>query len=82
MPVLKTQRWMMKMKNKFNHWLDTLSEGLSKRKGLLPMLGILMVALNLVLQFASGSGWLVESNFFLHLGVILGLLGMLLAWAL
>lgn len=82
MPVQKTQHWMMKMKNRFNRLLDALSEGLAKRKGLLPMLGILLIALNLVLQFIPGSGWLVESNLFLHLGVILGLFGILLAWAL
>lgn len=70
------------MKRKISGWLDVLSEGLARRKGLLPMLGILLVMLNLALQFFPGSGWVVESNLFLHLGVFLGLLGMLLAWAL
>ena len=70
------------MKQKISHWIDLLSEGLSKRKGLLPMLGILMVILNFVLQFVPGAGWVAGSNLFLHVGIVFGLLGMLLAWAL
>jgi len=29
-----------------------------------------------------GMGWLARSNLFLHLGVILGLVGVMVAWAL
>jgi hypothetical protein len=70
------------MAEKFNNILDRLSEFLAHRKGLLPMLGILMVAANAVLQFLPASGWLGESNLLLHLGIILSILGILLAWAL
>lgn len=70
------------MTTKLSHILDTLSEFLAHRKGLLPLLGILLVVVNAVLQFFPGAGWLVESNLFLHLGVILAILGFLLAWAL
>ena len=70
------------MKHKISRWMDLLSEGLSKRKGLLPMLGIALVMLNFVLQFVPGAGWVAGSNLFLHVGIVLGLLGMLLAWAL
>ncbi|MGW8251843.1 MAG: hypothetical protein ACWGO1_14470 [Anaerolineales bacterium] len=66
---------------KFNRLLDWLSQYLADRKGLLPILGILLVGLNFVLQFIS-SGWLADSNLLLHLGVILAILGVLLAWAL
>lgn len=66
---------------KFNQFLDLLSQYLADRKGLLPILGILLVGLNFALQFVT-SGWLVDSNLFLHLGVILAILGVLLAWAL
>ncbi|MBM3145954.1 MAG: hypothetical protein FJ010_13500 [Chloroflexi bacterium] len=66
----------------FNHFLDRLSEFLSKRKGLIPLLGILLVALNFVLRLVPGVGWLAESDLFLHLGVIVGILSFMIAWAL
>lgn len=70
------------MRQAFSRWLDKLSEGLARRKGLLPMTGVLLVIINLVLQFFPGKGWVVQSNLMLHIGVILGLLGFLIAWAL
>ena len=66
----------------FNQFLDTTSEFLAQRKGLLPALGILLVIINGVLQFIPGGGALVEGNILLHLGVILAILGIMLAWAL
>lgn len=66
----------------FNQFLDNLSEFLSKRKGLVPLLGILLVVLNFVLRLIPGLGWFAESDLLLHLGVILGILGFLIAWAL
>lgn len=70
------------MSQRFNILLDKMSEFLAHRKGLLPILGILLVALNAVLQFFPAAGWLADTNLFLHLGVILALIGILLAWAL
>lgn len=70
------------MGRKLNQILDFLSDFLAHRKGLLLMLGILFVLVNLILQFFPSAGWLVESNLFLHLGIILALAGILLAWAL
>ncbi len=66
----------------FNQFLDNLSEFLSKRKGLVPLLGILLVVLNFVLRLIPGLGWFSESDLLLHLGVILGILGFMIAWAL
>ena len=67
---------------KISALLDIVSEYLAKRKGLLPIIGILFVLINGILQFVPGTGLLVESNLFLHLGVVIALLGFLIAWAL
>jgi len=66
----------------FNQFLDAASEFLAHRKGLLPAVGILLVIINGVLQFIPGSGVFVETNILLHLGVIIAVLGIMLAWAL
>jgi hypothetical protein len=70
------------MFQRFSQFLDTLSEYLAKRKGLIPAIGILLVLANFVLRFFPGLGWLSESDLLLHLGVILGILGFMIAWAL
>jgi hypothetical protein len=70
------------MLSSLNRFLDFSAEFLARRKGLLPTVGILMVLINFVLQFFPTAGWLVEANLFLHLGVILAILGIMLAWAL
>ncbi len=63
--------------------IDRLSEFFAHRKGLLPLVGILLIAINLVLQFLlPPDAMLARSNLFLHLGVIIALFGILLAWAL
>ncbi len=64
----------------FNRFLDRLSEFFAHRKGLLVMVGAALVVLNFVLQFVPG--WVGQSNLFLHLGVLVALMGVLLAWAL
>lgn len=68
------------MRDQLNRLLDNLSEFLAHRKGLLPMLGLLLVVVSLFFQFSSS--WLGETDLLLHLGVILAILGFLLAWAL
>jgi hypothetical protein len=61
---------------------DFLSEYLARRKGLLPLMGIVLIFLNLILQFILPPGWLTSSNFFLHVGIIISIFGLMLAWAL
>ncbi len=70
------------MLQRFNRLLDVLSEFLAARKGLLPLLGMLLVALNLVVQFIPALHPLATHDWLLHLGVIVAILGFLLAWAL
>ena len=66
---------------KISDFLDHASEFLAARKGLLPLIGIGLVLLNLVFQVLP-AGWISSSNLFLHLGIILAILGLLLARAL
>jgi hypothetical protein len=66
-----------------NNLLDRASDSLARRPGLLPLLGIGLILFNFLLQIFPGSGiWLVDSNLFLHLGLVLGILGLLLVRAL
>jgi hypothetical protein len=62
--------------------LDLLSEYLAHRKGLLPLIGIILITLNLILQFVFEPFWLTTSNLFLHIGLIIAIIGLMLAWAL
>ncbi len=69
------------MLQEFSKLLDRVSEFIAARKGLLPLVGIGLVLLNLFFQVIP-LGWLTTSNLFLHLEIIVALLGILLAWAL
>ncbi|MEA3349110.1 MAG: hypothetical protein U9Q82_00650 [Chloroflexota bacterium] len=70
------------MLKRFNQSLDDVSEYLSKRKGLIPLIGIIFVAINFILRLIPAFGWVAASDVFLHLGVILAIIGFMLAWAL
>ncbi|MGA7192420.1 MAG: hypothetical protein WBW94_02235 [Anaerolineales bacterium] len=62
--------------------LDLLSEYLAHRKGLLPIIGIVLILVNLILQFVLEPFWLTTSNLLLHIGLIIAIIGLMLAWAL
>lgn len=68
--------------NGISKLLDRLSEYLAHRKGLLPMIGFVLVLINLALQFLLPPGWLTSTNLFLHIGLLIAIIGMMLAWAL
>ena len=61
--------------------IDKLSDFLARRKGLLPLIGLLFIIANLILQFVF-PGWLASANLLLHVGLIVAILGLMLAWAL
>jgi hypothetical protein len=67
-----------------NNLVERLNDFFAERPGLLPLLGVLLVILNLLLQFypGPGSGWFVDSNILLHIGVIMSIIGLLLVRAL
>lgn len=62
--------------------LDTLSNYLAHRKGLLPIVGIIFILVNLALQFIFPGSILVTANLCLHIGLIVAIFGLMLAWAL
>jgi hypothetical protein len=64
-----------------NKFVDKLSEFIASRKGLLPLIGLLLIIANLILQFIPSS-WLGDSNLLLHIGLIIAILGLMLSWAL
>jgi len=65
--------------------LRAVAEFLAQRKGLPVLIGVGLIALNLVVRFLPGwsvTRWFASTDVLLHLGLILGLLGMLLGDAL
>lgn len=70
------------MKDKINSLLDSLSDYLAHRKGLLPILGVTLVLINWMLRLFPATGFLATTDLFLHLGIIVAILGFLVAWAL
>lgn len=68
-------RWLSRL-------VDNASNYFAHRKGLLPLIGIVLVIINYVLPFIFGLNLITGSNLFLHLGVIVAIFGLMLAWAL
>jgi len=68
-------KWLSKL-------VDDASNYFAHRKGLLPLIGIVLVIINFILPFIFGLNVITGSNLFLHLGVIIAIFGMMLAWAL
>lgn len=61
--------------------LSKLSGFFFNRKGLLIFIAIIFVTLNFILGLVSNN-WVAQSNLLLHLGIVIGFLGLLVAWAL
>ncbi len=65
--------------------LNRISDYLARNKGLPVFLGVLLIILNYVLQFFAHVpvlGFVGTTNLLLHLGIVVGLLGILLGDAL
>jgi hypothetical protein len=68
---------------RFSRLIDKASDYFAHRKGLLPLIGILLVIINYILPFIFGlDNVITGSNLFLHLGIIIAIFGLMLAWAL
>ncbi len=62
-------------------WLNRISSFIARYKGLPVLIAVILVGLNFVLKLVH-AGWLSDTDLFLHLGVIIGLVGLLLGEAL
>lgn len=62
--------------------LDYLSNYLAHRKGLMPIIGLVFIFANLILQFIIPGNIIATSNLLLHIGLFVAILGLMLAWAL
>lgn len=62
--------------------LDRMSEYLAHRKGLLPIIGLLLIILNLLIQLVFPGSFLATTNLFLHIGLVVAIFGLMLSWAL
>ncbi|HSJ88752.1 MAG TPA: hypothetical protein VK909_16180 [Anaerolineales bacterium] len=68
--------------NLLSRLIDRASDYFARRKGLLPLIGMVLVVINFFLPFLFGLNWVTGSNLLLHLGVLIAIFGMMLAWAL
>jgi hypothetical protein len=62
--------------------LDHMSEYLAHRKGLLPIIGLILIVINLLFQFIIPGHFLATTNLLLHIGLIVAIFGLMLSWAL
>ena len=68
--------------NWLSRLVDRASNYFAHRKGMLPLIGILLVIVNYILPLLIGWNFVTTSNLFLHIGVIVAIFGMMLSWAL
>ena len=71
-----------KKKKTLSTALDSFSAYLAPRKGLIPMLGMVLIFINLLIQFIFPGSWFAGINLFLHFGLLIAIFGLMLAWAL
>ncbi|HUN22202.1 MAG TPA: hypothetical protein PK299_03605 [Anaerolineales bacterium] len=62
--------------------LNKLTDWLAKRRGLLTLVGIGLVVINFITKLIPGLEWFAQTDLFLHVGIVVGLLGLMLATAL
>lgn len=67
------------MDDRINRFLETAADALAKRPGIPVFVAIGLVLVNFLLQIVPGNSyWFVEANVCLHLGIIVGFIGLLL----
>lgn len=67
------------MDERINYIIEAVNDFMVERPGITPLLGVLLIIINFLLQIYPGPDtWIAGSNFFLHLGLILSVVGLLL----
>ena len=67
------------MHDRINRFLERAADALAKRPGSLVFIAIGLALVNFLLQIFPGSDyWIVDSNFLLHIGIVVGFIGILL----
>lgn len=73
---------MKKTERFFSTLLDRLSNSLANKKGLLPLIGTVLIVLNLLFEILLPKSYFTQIDLFLHLGLVIAILGLVLARAL
>lgn len=67
------------MDQHINELVERINSFLVQRPGVLPLVGLGLILFNLLLQIYPGpETWIAASNLFLHLGLIITVIGLLL----
>lgn len=62
-----------------NEQVERINAFLVGKPGVLPLLGLGLIVLNFLLQLFPGpEAWIVRSNLFLHVGLVISIIGLLL----
>lgn len=62
-----------------NEQVERINAFLVRRPGALPLVGLGLIILNFLLQLFPGpEAWIVRTNLFLHLGLVVSIVGLLL----
>ena len=69
-----------------NELVEKLNTYLSAKPGLVPLIGVVLIIFNLILQSIAGpesTNWFVTSDVLLHIGAITSIIGLLVvrAWS-
>jgi len=73
---------MKKTERFFSTLLDKLSNSLANKKGLLPLIGTVLIVLNLLFEIMLPKAYFTQIDLFLHIGLVIAILGLVLARAL
>ena len=67
------------MDEQINDLIEGINDFMVERPGITPIVGVILIVLNFFLQIYPGpESWIAASNLFLHLGLILSVVGLLL----
>ncbi len=62
--------------------IDRVASYIAEHRGMPVLIGVLLVIVNFVVILISPGTWLADTNLLLHVGVVVGLVGILLGDAL